>query len=449
MSFVGAVASPVRQVLASFARDLRLPALVCGAGNFTVPSALRSGGFSGAISACDVSVYSSALGAYLSGNQVVMREQPDCPERLRGLLRPAPPLDLAASVALLLDLRECWQCRNPYQERVFAAVRDNWEALLAATRERLAAFAAHLGPITYQAQDGFAFMEAHGPGHVAFAFPPTYRAGYEKLEKLFGAVLEWAPPAYREMTDRSIDLYELVLRFDSWFVVLEKGPEELPEAFDLLGQPAAVLPRGRGKRTYVMAKAAPRRIVLRQQVKSADIGPVWPPDRPVTGQERVSLGLLTLGQSLRMNELFLSARVDYFTGGVGLSLALLLDGLAIGKADFCPSSHVWKLPEPRPMIYLMCDLAVPSCEKRLAKLVLLLLLSREVKDLADARWLERFGWVITTAFSRGPASMKYRGVFRQHKRAAAPGGFALNLYAPFGELTAAEALATWVKKYRK
>ncbi len=448
MSFVGAVAAPVRQVLAGFARGLRLPALVCGAGNFTVPAALRSGGYMGAIAACDVSVYSSALGAYLSGNPVAMAERPDCPEHLRGLLRPGNPLDMAASVALLLDLRECWQCKNPYQVRVFDQARDNWEALLAATRERLAAFAAHLGPITYRAQDGFAFLAEHGPGHVAFAFPPTYKRGYEKLEQLFGAVLEWAPPAYQEMTDRSTDLYERILRFDAWFVVLEKGPEELPEAFALLGQPAAVLPRGRGKRTYVMAKAAPRRIVLRQKARSADIGPVWPPDRPVTGRERVSLGLLTLGQSLRLNELYLAARIDYFTGGVGLSLAFLLDGLAIGKADFCPSSHQWKLPEAKPMIYLMCDLAVPSCEKRLAKLVLLLLLSREVGDQVDRRWLESFGWIITTAFSRGPASMKYRGLFKQHKRTPAPGGFALNLFAPLGGHTLAEGLATWGKKYR-
>ena len=43
MSFIGAVATSVRQVLAQYAKDVHLPCLIVGAGNFTVPSAARSG----------------------------------------------------------------------------------------------------------------------------------------------------------------------------------------------------------------------------------------------------------------------------------------------------------------------------------------------------------------------------------------------------------------------
>lgn len=42
MSFIGAVATSVRQVLAQYAKDVHLPCLIVGAGNFTVPSVLRS-----------------------------------------------------------------------------------------------------------------------------------------------------------------------------------------------------------------------------------------------------------------------------------------------------------------------------------------------------------------------------------------------------------------------
>jgi hypothetical protein len=188
---------------------------------------------------------------------------------------------------------------------------------------------------------------------------------------------------------------------------------------------------------------------LRKEAKSAPLGPVLAPDRPITGGESPSLAVLSLPQSLRMNELFLSARIDYFTGGVGLSVAFLLDGQAIGKADFAPSTHQWKLPQPGPMLYLMCDLAVPHREKRLAKLVLTLLLSREVKELVDRRWMERFRYVITTAFSDHPVSMKYRGLFKLHKRTEQEGGFALNYYAPFGEHSLAEGLEFWRNKHAK
>lgn len=44
MSFIGAVATSVRQVLAQYAKDVHLPCLIVGAGNFTVPSVLRSAG---------------------------------------------------------------------------------------------------------------------------------------------------------------------------------------------------------------------------------------------------------------------------------------------------------------------------------------------------------------------------------------------------------------------
>ena len=49
MSFIGAVATSVRQVLAQYAKDVHLPCLIVGAGNFTVPSVLRSAGFAGTI----------------------------------------------------------------------------------------------------------------------------------------------------------------------------------------------------------------------------------------------------------------------------------------------------------------------------------------------------------------------------------------------------------------
>jgi hypothetical protein len=443
MSFVGAVSSWVRKSLGVYAASVGLPALVCGAGNFTVPSVLRSGGYRLPIRACDVSLYSCALGAFLSDGPLDIAQSPDCPPDLRGLLRTGSPLDAAASLALLFDLREVWQEKNLFQARAMQNARDNWEGLLERSREGLRALKRHIGPIAFEARDGFELLEASDPGHAVFAFPPTYRRGYEKLEKMLRAVAAWTPPRYREMTDQSLELYHAVARFEEYFVVLEK---ELPEVFAILGDPVAVLPRGRTGKTFILARRASPRIVIQRKAKSEPSGPVWPPDKAISGLETPGLGQLTLAQTIRFNELFLSKRINYFTGGVGLSLAFLLDGQAIGKADFCPSSHQWKLPGEGAMIYLMCDLAVPSTEKRLAKLVLALLLSSEVKQLVDRRWIGDFRWAITTAFSTHPVSMKYRGVFKLHKRKPREGVFALNYFAPLGELSMAETFARWAKK---
>ncbi len=362
MSFIGAVATSVRQVLATYASEVKGTVLLIGAGNFTVASVLRSGGFQGRIRCCDVSLYSSALGAYLAGDDFTVTEKPDCPEQLRGLLATDTVEDMVASIALLYDLREVWQCKNPYQVRVVEQYRQKWPELVEQTKVKLSAYKDHIGALEYTAQDGFEFLAGADSACTVFAFPPTYKAGYERLEKLLRAALEWNPPTYREMTDKDMSLYEEIARFASYFVVLEK---DLPEVHAIIGPPSAILPRGRSAFSHIITKHAYssyRQIVLRNPTKSEDIGQVWPADRPVTGKETLSFAPIRLGQSIRLNELFLSARIDYFTGGVGISLVFLLDGMVFGKVDFCPSTHQWKLPDASPMIYIMSDLAVPSVE---------------------------------------------------------------------------------------
>lgn len=446
MSFIGAVATSVRQVLATYASEITGTVLLVGAGNFTVASVLRSGGFQGRIKCCDVSLYSSALGAYLAGQEFTVSEREDCPEQLRGLLGTDSIEDMVATIALLYDLREVWQCKNPYQVRVVEQYRQKWPVLVEQTKFKLAAYKEHIGALEYSAQDGFEFLAGANSDCTVFAFPPTYKAGYERLEKLLRASLVWEPPAYRQMTDQDMSLYQEIARFSSYFVVLEK---DLPEVHAIIGQPSAILPRGRSSFSHIVARPTPRQIVLRNPTKSEDIGPLWPADRPVTGSESLSFASIRLGQSIRLNELFLSARIDYFSGGVGVSLAFLLDGMVFGKVDFCPSTHQWKLPDASPMIYIMSDLAVPSVEPRLAKLVLTCLLSREVREVLALKYTETFGWAVTTAFSQHPVSMKYRGLFKLHKRKDQPGGYLLNYYAPFGSHNLSQVLDIWRKKHKK
>lgn len=446
MSFIGAVAATVRQTMARYAQNVTLPCLIIGAGNFTVPSVLRSGGYTGSITACDVSLYTSALGAYLSGWELSVTERPDAPPQLQGLLKTGSSAELAASIALLMDLHEFWQVKNPYQARLVATYRDAWDELMEKTMEKLARYKAHVSPVTYQARDGFALLEESDSEHTVFAYPPTYKGGYEKLERLLQAVACWEPPVYREMTDKSLELYEHIARFDAYYVVLEK---DLPEVYDILGKPVAILPRGRDKYTYIVAREA-KKVVIRQNAKAVSVGRIHPADAPVTGKEEPGFALISRPQSLRLNELYLSKRIDYYEGAVDASIVLTLDGACIGKADFVRTSRgQWKLPDEIPPLYIMCDLAVSSCEKRLAKLVLLLMLSREVRDILEAKLMSRFGWLITTAFSQGPVSMKYRGVFslysRKHNKKTEQ--YALNYYARLGEKTLQENFEIWKRKY--
>ncbi len=151
-----------------------------------------------------------------------------------------------------------------------------------------------------------------------------------------------------------------------------------------------------------------------------------------------------------------------FTDGEKEQLSEILDMLAdaakkssavhLGKADFKlgKGNAEWALPEPGRQIYQQSDLAVPSeAEPRLSKLVLMLIQSHEVKRLLEEKIPEDWTWAITTAFSRHPVSMKYRGIYKLHKRldGSEHGGYRLNYYGRLGRWSLAEAYAEWLKKF--
>jgi len=60
------------------------------------------------------------------------------------------------------------------------------------------------------------------------------------------------------------------------------------------------------------------------------------------------------------------------------------------------------------------------------------------------KFIQPVDFILTTAFTDKPVSMKYRGVYSLMKRGE---GF-LQYTAPAGEITAEEAIRTWIKKYR-
>ena len=447
MGFIGALPREVLRVFAAWASAVTPPVINVCAGNFTIPSVLRSAGYAGPIVCCDVSLYTSALGAYLTDAPLEIHVRPDAPAHLADLVSLESPLEAIASIALLYDLREVWQIKNPFQARQVGHYRRIWPQLMEKTRAKLAAYKEHLAGIRYEARDGFEVLQEADPAGTVITAPPTYKGGYERLEKLLAAVFEWRQPAYRVMVDKDLEIYRLIARFADYAVVLYK---DMPEVYEILGPPTAVLS---GQSTLrIITRADRPRIVLRRGVKTEAVGPFLPADYPITGRERLGLARISLAQSLRMNELFLSSRIDSFAGGIAESLAFTLDGRIFGKADFCKSTHQWKLAaaqSPPPMIYLMSDLVVPSRAERLSKLVLLCLLSREVKQLLDLRLCEDFAYVVTTAFSARPSSMKYRGIFKLHKRLKDPGGFRLNYFAAFGSHPLQKALQIWTGKHAK
>ncbi|MBW2598594.1 MAG: hypothetical protein JRC60_00475 [Deltaproteobacteria bacterium] len=447
MSFVGATRSAVRPVIGEYARTIKYPVLLIGAGNFTIPAILRQAGYTGQIKACDVSLYSSALGAYLSDHPFEATENPECPDELRGLLKTENGRDeLIASILLLFDLREVWQCKNAYQRHIVKNYREQWDGLIEKTLKKLSDYKEQIGQIDYEARDGIALLRESTREHTVITYPPTYKRGYEQLEKLYKATVQWNQPEYEEMTDKTMDHYHLIAHYNDYMIILDK---DLEEVYQIVGSPTSVINYGRNTKGYIIRKVESKKYVLKREAASSPIGDTWPADQPITGSEKLTMVILNPKQNIRMNELFMSAHVNYSTQSSS-AVGYCLDGKLIGKSDFVKGfkNFNWKLPKEGGQIYLMSDLAVPY-DGKLAKLILMALLSRDVREYLETRFIERYRYVKTTAFSLHPVSMKYRGLFKLHKRTEVPDGYSLNYYAEFGDYPLQDAPNLWMKKYGK
>lgn len=443
----------MRKIVAEYAKAVAGPVLLPFGGNFTMGAALRSGGYKGPLLACDITIYSCALGAYLSDRHLGAAEREDCPEHLKGLLDPSDPAHLAASLSLLQDLNLVWKSKNVWHRRVLANARRSWPKLMEKTLTKLAAYKQHLNSgegFHFFAQDGQEFLQQQDRSGSVFTYPPTYGTkGYLQLDAVLAACMKWEQPKFSEINFDEPPIFELLTSFRQWFIVVEKIP---PELEGVLGQPVAASHRGRSSVCFACASRSEKKFVTRSYEPSSSPGPIFPSDRAITGEETPGIMLLNYRQSGRLSELFLSSRVDYTLSGVLLSVAFCLDSLIIGKVDFTKTRGLleWTLPEKGAAIYQRCDLAVPSvAEPRLSKLVLMLIQSHELKFMLDRRIQEDWRFAVTTAFSKHPVSMKYRGIYKLHSRLEGVEGakYRLNYYGELGKWSMAEALSIWMKKF--
>ena len=451
MAFLGSIAGPLRKILAKYANEVRYPVLLPCAGNFTVGSALRSGGYKGRISGCDITLYTSALGAALAGDNLDVFIKEDCPEQLRNFIDVSSPIRFCASVSLMLDLRQVWKNKNIWHRRTLTNTSADWKNLMAKTMQNFEKYAAHmkLGEgFQYKPFDAVDFLNEHDKEHAVFIAPPTFGSkDYINQEKMLAASVDWKAPTYQEISFKDVEIYEKITSFAEWMIIMERP---LPEIEKILGEPVAVVHKGRKSVTYAYGHSK-QRVVTRAYLPSKNIPAPLSGDTRFSGEEKVGLIFLDKKQSVRMNQHYMSTRVDYYLADVALSIGLMVGGKIIGKLDYNLTKHNWALPDKRLQIYQRSDLAVPSAEKRLAKLVLLFSQSHEVKKLIDDTFKDNYSYTVTTAFSKNPVSMKYRGIYKLHKKIPdeEQEGFRLNYYGELGLYSLEEAFKLWLKKYRK
>ncbi|MFB7493785.1 hypothetical protein ACFC09_03610 [Streptomyces sp. NPDC056161] len=434
--FQGTIPAPMRAIVRETAAGWpRGPVYVPCCGNFTIERSVAGMGFE--LHSSDVSIYTSAVGRWLTRQPVGIRLHDESRDQLHWL---ADSLDdgVGTVATMMLGTRFLASVGREglWHERVVRSYRDQWKTKHAETVQRLTASDIELA--SYQVEDVRSWLQKVPRDAPVCSFPPFYGGGYEKLYEPLNTHFDWDAPEYEPLSDADVvDVLGAITDRPYW---LTASNHDVPELHPYLRGVIKATPRAAP--FYVYASAAPTRIVAPRQ----PIEPVKAP-RLRAGEELVGplkLALLKQGQFNALRSQYLNPRIA--PGAANLAVAVR-DGTGkiLGVFAMAPSSYT---PDEA---YLLSDFAVaPTDYPRLSKLIVLAAMSTEAQLLCQRAFSRRIRAVSTTAFSNNPVSMKYRGLLRLTKRGPSNEDcwqYQLQYQGLMGGHTLSEALQLWAKRW--
>ncbi|MEW6115645.1 MAG: hypothetical protein AB1553_01935 [Nitrospirota bacterium] len=431
MSFIGSINDRLRQFFWTHAGRLDGRRCYIGcSGNFTIEQIISRRCSNVEIYSNDVSLYSSALGHMLAGKSFDMEiTNPELSWANEYIRRGAA--EGVGTLLLLLEMLKYEKRKSAFAERMWQSYLINFEGLLDKTLQRIQKASEHIRIKEYTMVDVFDYYPR--PDGVSIGFLPTYVGGYEKLFARLEESVQWQSPRYELLTTerREASVQKML---DGDYILYDDRERDLPciARVDLFGR----------KTVYIYSNLDVRQGVFRKKInEKVPRYEILMPDEEIAHDAEVKLLQVDLPTINHYRNMFLSKKIQ---PGSGDPCFLAFAGDKV--FGFLIFQTYSKKGGPSDEIYLLSDFVVPSTRyRRLAKLLLLAVKCREVKQLLDEKQIREFGSILTTAFTDKPVSMKYRGVFELAKRGE---GF-LNYRAEFDNTSLKEVIQLWMKKYEK
>lgn len=445
--FQGSIPTDMRRILLEYAQGWDVQDVYVGcSGNLTIERTLW-GKHPGRwrLHGNDITLYTTLLGRYFSGEPVELALQPKFAQYDWLLDHGRTAVDNIATVMLATQLAPSLaKPDHAYYGRLLEGYRRQYPALHQQTVQKLEALEFTIED--FFCGDVYDYVR-DAPKEAGFlSFPPFWGGGYEKLFEVIHDLFGWQFPPYEVMdAERMQGMLDNVQAFKYWILGAKEALPQL-EPYYLGGTRTS----NRGIFIHIYSNQGQARIVRPQQ--NIDSVPI-----PRLAEDEVignSIELVPLkeGQFNQLRTLYLNPHIA--PASTSLPIAVVVDGKLVGSFAFSVASTLtsWDKHLQGPFIYMMSDFAVrPTAYKRLSKLVLYAVLSHESKLLAERVARRRVRSVVTTAFSQNPSSMKYRKMFDLLTRAEAPAGehyrYKLNYGAAMGQWSLKEGLTAWRKKY--
>jgi len=433
--FVGAVPrETIEQVFGVVdLKDMR-SAWICCSGSFRLEQALAKRYPGVPVHSNDVSLLSTAVAQHAIGKPLDMKFK----GRLAFLEdHIVSPLDRLGALAVAVEMA-AFTSPNVYAQAHFAHYQGRVAHYIKEAGTRLDAYMSALNLTSYACVDfrRHAAKAVEEGGHI-FAWPPTYKGGYERLYRFVDENTDWERPEY--------DVFE-PKQLTGWMDSLDDQGAAYTVCADheIEGRKATGYFKAGRARTVYLFTSRPERSSVRKHGHKSTPFVYRPVDPSQLTAESVQLVPLSAGHINFLKDSYLSAGLEHTTGT--MSFGVLLDGTIAGAFIYQVGQGRGSWSDPRlgpcNSVYLLSDFSL-SRDRRLSKLIAMLASGQEPIEQFDLRRMQRTEWLVTTAFTKNAVSMKYRGIYELLTRK--PG--ALNYISEVRRDSSQQIYAAWWRRY--
>ena len=411
--FVGSVPHEARAVIADALKpygDLgadRPEVYVGCSGNYAIDKICAARGFR--VHSNDVSLYSALVGFIATGRELWKPKLKN--EMLKQVLfrYGDTPRESLAKVMFAMAVGDYIGQKNDYERMMLERYLQKAADFMDSTLEKFTKtdmFAFHAEDFFYG--DFRDSIERAKESDLIFAFPPTYKGGYEKLYRFVDEAFEYPPPEYRVFDPaKAAECFRDLLQRKQCMIYTDQRHAELE------GWLTGAIRLGGGKHEIFLYSSFRRK--GRSSVFIDDLGgqeeipktALLPREYEPKRTDKPSICVVPSNDVLHFKRLFMSARVDY-SKGEDLCLEFGLNGKAFGWASF---STMLGTRQPG-CLFGVADFVMDSGIRHLSKLLIKLLLSDDTRRAIMRRLFVNYSGIQTSVYTEKPVSMKYRGVYQ-------------------------------------
>lgn len=432
--FTGTTPPEVKLLLQELMKDVDKKDVFIGcSGNYTTDKVMAGMGYN--VHSNDVSLYSKLIADVLLGTDTKVKVVN--PE-LRNVFDTWEETKYKKLIEVMFAMRvsNFHLRKNDYQEEMFNAFIEQSNIYYHNTIDKLEKGALNFDIKDFFYGDFLDFLKRKKGHGVGISFPPTYKAGYEKLFKYVDDSFEYEHAPYNIFDPKEGGvIFENLLRSDENIIYSDKEWDNIEEFL------SGKIKLGANKHPVYIYSSIKRDnhyyIERDKNVKPSHIH-ILPVDYAFTPESNISVSLCLVNDVNYYKAFYMANKVNYTTGG-DLGLAFMADGMAFGFSSF--SKQLSTLEQ----IFMQSDFVVNSNTERLSKLLIMLTKSHDVRKLIARKMGNYYDGVKTTVYTKSPISMKYRGVFDLERRDEGK----LMYTANFTDNSLKDLYTLWLKKYKK